>query len=393
MRSNYMGDAADPKVDNLVANTDGLHGGFDNNTPAMGNLSAFTIHTPRGDGTDSHPEIVGEGSNAWLYFSSNRDGTGYNIYRMRTEGRALQLITSQTHDELWPRISPDGRYLAYGSNRLGNWDIFLLDLQDLSRPAMVVTAGSKSDDIHPTWSPDGRHLVYASWMNRIDNFALQRVSFDAMEYMGEEDNGAEEAEAEDNEPASYSPDDNFLIFAELPGGNTKEKKKEMPESMEGYPTISHRGPLMTNSAEFVTGIHPSYRPVEGKDQIAYQDYRKAGKAWHGLRLYSATNGMVTLIRTSETHGAIQPRWSPDGEHIIYTTVAKNAESKGLMSASGGDGFGIATADGKATSDIRNPTFMSRVSDPTWVNFKGEQHIFFSAAREGKEFIASFKIKQ
>ena len=90
------------------------------------------------------------------------------------------------------------------------------------------------------------------------------------------------------------------------------------------------------------------------------------------------------------HGAIQPRWSHDGSRIVYTTVAKSHDPE---KACGGDGFGIATPDGRLVFDVRNPTFMSSVSDPVWVSYMGEDRIFFSATKDGAEFIASIKIEK
>jgi TolB protein len=49
--------------------------------------------------------------------------------------------------------------VAFASNRSGNWDIWVLDL-DGGQPIQV-TSG-RGDEVHPSWSPDGDRLVFCS---------------------------------------------------------------------------------------------------------------------------------------------------------------------------------------------------------------------------------------
>ncbi|MCK6440355.1 MAG: hypothetical protein L6Q71_09170 [Planctomycetes bacterium] len=364
------------------------HGGPDSNM-APANVGPFTIHTSRGRGADTHPEITGSGDDTWLYFSSDRDGSGHNIYRKRPDGKSLEMITSDASDELWPRVSPCGCCLAFGSNKLGNWDIYLLDLRNLKRPPVVLTAGCKNDDIHPTWAPDGSGIVYASWADLVDDYVLTMAQLSCESC----DMPAKQPEMPaENKPASMPGVDgnqNF-VFAELPGMTKEAPADAMPEKTEGYPMVTSRGPLLTNHGEMVTGMHPDFRPVKGEKLLVYQDYRKSGVAWNGVRTYDLMSGIVTLLQTSDMHGAIQPRWNHDGSRIVYTTVAKDGKPE---NACGGDGFGVATPDGQLIFDVRNPTFMNKVADPTWVRYMGEDRVFFSAMKDESEFIASVKIEK
>jgi TolB protein len=49
--------------------------------------------------------------------------------------------------------------VAFASNRAGQWDIWIIDLN--GGPPVQVTS-SPSEEVHPSWSPDGRRLVYCS---------------------------------------------------------------------------------------------------------------------------------------------------------------------------------------------------------------------------------------
>ncbi|MGE4086238.1 MAG: winged helix-turn-helix domain-containing protein [Vicinamibacterales bacterium] len=60
-------------------------------------------------------------------------------------------------------FSPDGRWLAVVSDRSGDFEIYLRDLdQPTSRP---VTADGMRN-VHPTWSPDSRFIAYFSALRR-----------------------------------------------------------------------------------------------------------------------------------------------------------------------------------------------------------------------------------
>ena len=94
----------------------------------------------------------------WIAFDSNRSGN-YDIYRMpRTGGRADRL-TTDSHDDFMPSWSPDGQSIAFYSFRTGNRDIFVMsaegkDVQQLTN--------DPSHERYPAWSPDGQSVVFNS---------------------------------------------------------------------------------------------------------------------------------------------------------------------------------------------------------------------------------------
>jgi gamma-glutamyltranspeptidase len=79
-------------------------------------------------------------------------------------------LTQSPDDELQPRVSPDGRRIAFTSNRNsddGDFDIWLMRLFDRSAPASsggrgpaVRLARQPGYDGFPEWSPDGTRLAF-----------------------------------------------------------------------------------------------------------------------------------------------------------------------------------------------------------------------------------------
>ncbi len=356
-------------------------------------LLSYRVHTSRQKGIDTHPEVYNDGETTFLYFASDRDGSGFNIYRKGSESKALTMLTDFSGDEMWPRVSPNGRYLTFGANTRGNWDIFLIDLHNLSLPAVALTSSS-SDEIHPTWSPDSMSIVYSRWSENLDDYVLNYLDFSnyptstkpKLEKSWQENVSHKQT----NLGLSHQSYSLISSFAELP--NQQDKSQDSPlKSKSGYPKIVKQGQLVSNQGRPLTGIHPSFAPDSSKKRLAYQDYRKSGANWYGIRLYDCESGIVTFLPTSENYGAIQPRWSPMGDMIIFTTVSKTHNRDGQVLPAGGDGFGILSTNGNMVFDIRNPTDIGFVADPTWVVYRGEQRIFFAANSSSQESIVSISL--
>jgi Tol biopolymer transport system component len=66
-------------------------------------------------------------------------------------------LTSGDFDDREPAVSPDGRWVAFASDRNGGWDLYLLDLTAGEVRQLTQTASFEGQ---PTWSPDGVWLAY-----------------------------------------------------------------------------------------------------------------------------------------------------------------------------------------------------------------------------------------
>ncbi|UCF66037.1 MAG: serine/threonine-protein kinase [Acidobacteriota bacterium] len=81
------------------------------------------------------------------------------LYRVDVETGEQVQLTSHARDNRYARVSPDGRIIAYASNRTGNSEIWLHYLD--GRPESRLT-DDEGEDAKPEWSPDGRRIVFVS---------------------------------------------------------------------------------------------------------------------------------------------------------------------------------------------------------------------------------------
>jgi eukaryotic-like serine/threonine-protein kinase len=91
----------------------------------------------------------------WLAFDSDRGGT-QQIYRVPLAGGETEQLTSGDEPAFDPSISPDGREIAYHGFRGGTRQIFVLPAEG-GTPTQVTTGTVQYRT--PEWSPDGRKLA------------------------------------------------------------------------------------------------------------------------------------------------------------------------------------------------------------------------------------------
>src|SRR5438105_5056575 len=65
-------------------------------------------------------------------------------------------IAATAAEELMPRLSPDGRWLAYASDESGRSEVYVRPFPGPGGRAQISAAGGAE----PVWSPDGARLLY-----------------------------------------------------------------------------------------------------------------------------------------------------------------------------------------------------------------------------------------
>ena len=82
------------------------------------------------------------------------------------KGGVRNLTKSSDANDRMPSWSPDGRKIAYISDKTGEEEIWTV-AQDGSAPAEQITSGGKAQRYAPTWSPDGSKIAFADKDGRV----------------------------------------------------------------------------------------------------------------------------------------------------------------------------------------------------------------------------------
>jgi Tol biopolymer transport system component len=97
----------------------------------------------------------------WLAFDSNRNGS-QDIWRVPLDRDAPpEPLSAAPEDEFQPSYSPDGKYIGFHSLRSGSVrDLYVIPADGGPRTRIAVPT---TNNLIPRFSPDGRSLVYLVW--------------------------------------------------------------------------------------------------------------------------------------------------------------------------------------------------------------------------------------
>jgi tricorn protease len=94
-------------------------------------------------------------------YSNGRVAFSYlgDIWVANDDGSGVLRLTDHKAREVFPRFSPDGQWIAFSSNREGNYDVFVIPAT--GGKARQLTFNT-ADDMVVGWSADGRKVLFQS---------------------------------------------------------------------------------------------------------------------------------------------------------------------------------------------------------------------------------------
>ncbi len=151
----------------------------------------------------------------WISFSSNRVGY-WEIFITTVDGADVVQITDDGMGRLSPVWSPDGQLMAY-SGKLGeNWDIYTMPAPGTEAAQDAISSRhltfAQGNDLSPVFSPDGERIVFES--NRDGNSEIYVMNVDGTNQR----NVSNFPSADDHGPV-WTPDGKHILFYSSRDGN------------------------------------------------------------------------------------------------------------------------------------------------------------------------------
>lgn len=155
-------------IDNPSISRDGHHIAY-----AQGNQEANIFKVafdPRGETLIGQPQPITQGSTRRGGVAVSPDGNWLayhtieppqHIFVMRSNGSVVLQLTSGTFRDTAPRWSPDGRRIAFRSDRSGQSDVWLINADGSGLQQLTHAAGTGEPVFGPgDWSPDSKRFLY-----------------------------------------------------------------------------------------------------------------------------------------------------------------------------------------------------------------------------------------
>jgi len=99
----------------------------------------------------------------YIYFSSDRSGDYYEIFRVDIDGYSnpVQLTNTMNVDKFFPSVSPDGSLIVFQTGSYGaEAEIFIMDSDGNNLQQLT---SNNIYDGYPNFSPDGSKIVFDAW--------------------------------------------------------------------------------------------------------------------------------------------------------------------------------------------------------------------------------------
>ncbi|EJI83786.1 hypothetical protein AEST_33180 [Alishewanella aestuarii B11] len=285
----------------------------------------WQVNAPQGEFSQVDIQVQ-QGS--WMNVSVSPDGKTIvfdllgDIYSMPISGGAATALTNDIAWNMQPVFSPDGKYIAFTSDRDGGDNIWIMR-PDGSEPRAVTKESFRLLN-SPAWSPDGQFIVARKHFTASRSLGAGEV----WQYHISGGNGVMLTERPNDqkdlgEPA-FSPDGQYIYFSQddTPGKTFHYSQ----DSESGIYAIKRFERATGNIEVLLAGAGGAIRPTPSPDG-KYLAYIRRVDFQSTLFLYDLTSGEHIKLydgldrdmqETWAIHGVYPTlSWTPDNQQLVF----------------------------------------------------------------------------
>ncbi|MGQ0736436.1 MAG: S41 family peptidase [Acidobacteriota bacterium] len=224
-----------------------------------------------------------------------------DIWTASETGQDVRRITVHRARDVYPRFSPDGKWIAFSSDRNGGMDVFIVPVEG-GVPTQLTY--HSTDDTLLAWTPDSKTVLFAS--NRAEDFTpkLYTVGLDGgMPVTVGADMGVW---------ASYSPDGSKLAINRH--GQVYWRKYYRGANQTDVTIMDIARKSFTRVTDF-KGMDSW--PMWGRDNFVYFVSDREGGGLTNLWRVSERGGQAEQVTTFKSGDVRWPAISADGRTIVF----------------------------------------------------------------------------